>query len=99
MARRTKKTGAAGPLGPRYGVRVRRRVREVLERKSRWHPCPRCHHASVKRVSSGIWRCRRCDYTFAGGAYRPIVTTAVSRQVSRRASLEEVEIPEGVEEE
>ncbi len=98
MARRTKKVGAAGSMGPRYGVRARRRIRDVLERKSRWHVCPRCRHPSVKRVASGIWRCRRCDFTFAGGAYRPIVTTAVRRQVSRRASLEEIEVPEGVEE-
>ncbi len=98
MARRTKKAGASGSLGPRYGVRVRRRVKEIVERKSRWHICPRCNQASVKRVSSGIWTCRRCDYTFAGGAYRPVVTTTVTRQVSRKSSLEEVEVPEGAEE-
>jgi large subunit ribosomal protein L37Ae len=98
MARRTKKVGAAGTLGPRYGVKIRRRIKEILEEKSRWHVCPRCKHPSVRRVSSGIWRCRRCDYTFAGGAYRPVVTTAVTRQVSRRTSLEDVEVPEGLEE-
>lgn len=97
MARKTRKTGAAGPLGPRYGVRVRRRVREIVETKSRWHVCPRCNHASVKRVASGIWRCRRCTYTFAGGAYRPVVTTSVTRQVARRTG-EEVDVPEDLEE-
>ncbi|MFQ5837202.1 MAG: 50S ribosomal protein L37ae [Thermoplasmata archaeon] len=98
MSRRTKKVGPSGSLGPRYGVKARRRIREILEEKSRWHPCPRCRHPSVKRVSSGVWRCRRCDYTFAGGAYRPVVTTSVKRQVSRRISLEDVEAPEGLEE-
>lgn len=98
MSRRTKKTGAAGPLGPRYGVKIRRRVREIVEEKSRWHVCPRCNYSSVKRVSSGVWRCRRCDYTFAGGAYRPVVTTAVARQISRKTSVEDVEVPEGMEE-
>lgn len=97
MARKTKKVGISGSLGPRYGVRVRRRYREVMEERSRWHLCPRCHHASVKRVSSGIWRCRRCDFTFAGGAYRPVVTTTVTKQISRKAGVEEVEAPEGME--
>jgi large subunit ribosomal protein L37Ae len=85
-------------MGARYGVKIRRRIKEILAEKSRWHACPRCKHISVKRVSTGIWRCRRCDYTFAGGAYRPVVTTSVTRQVSRRSSLEEVEVPEGLEE-
>ncbi len=98
MVRGTKKVGAAGSKGPRYGVRVRRRIKDILERKSRWHVCPRCRHATVKRVASGIWRCRRCDFAFAGGAYRPIVTTAVRRQVSRRGPSEEIEVPEGLEE-
>lgn len=97
MGRRTKKTGAAGSLGPRYGVRVRRRVRDVAETKSRWHVCPRCNHASVRRVASGIWRCRRCDHTFAGGAYRPVVTTSVTRQVAQRTE-DEVDVPEDLEE-
>ncbi len=98
MARRTKKVGASGSLGARYGVKVRRRLKEVLEGKSRWHVCPRCNQPSVKRVSSGVWRCRRCDFTFAGGAHRPVVTTAVTRQVSKGPSLEKVETPEGAEE-
>lgn len=98
MTRRTKKAGPAGSLGPRYGVKIRRRIREVLREKSRWHMCPRCRHPSVKRVSTGIWRCRRCDYTFAGGAYRPVVTTSISRQASRRTAEGDVEVPEGLEE-
>lgn len=97
MTRRTKKTGAAGSYGPRYGVKVRRRLKEVLEGKRRWHPCPRCEHLSVKRVSTGVWRCRRCDHTFAGGAYRPVVTTRVTRRVARRGEEVEVEPPEGIE--
>jgi len=88
MARRTKKVGSVGRLGPRYGVRIRRRIQEVDETKVGWHACPRCLARSVKREGAGIWRCRRCDHKFAGGAYRPIVTTSVTRQIT----------PEGVEE-
>lgn len=83
MGRRTKKAGPAGSLGPRYGVKIRRRIREVLREKGHWHACPRCRHPSVRRVSKGVWHCRRCDLTFAGGAYRPVVTTSIRRQVTR----------------
>lgn len=97
MARRTKKVGPAGSLGPRYGVKVRRRIKEVLQQKAGWHACPRCKHPSVKRLSTGIWHCRRCDYTFAGGAYRPVVTTSITRQVAKKGEVEEIETPEGAE--
>jgi ribosomal protein L37AE/L43A len=29
-----------------------------------------------------VWACRRCGLKFAGGAYRPVVTTDVRRRVA-----------------
>ncbi len=81
MSKRTLKAGIVGRLGPRYGVRIRRRVQEVEELERQRHSCPRCLAKSVKRVSSGVWRCRRCGLTFAGGAFRPVVTTSVKREL------------------
>jgi large subunit ribosomal protein L37Ae len=81
MTRKTLKAGVVGKLGPRYGVRIRRRVQEVEEVQKAWHQCPRCMATSVKRVSAGVWECRRCGLRFAGGAYRPIVTTSIKREV------------------
>ena len=71
MAKRTKKVGTAGRYQARYGVRARTRVREIESVQRAKHLCPRCGHQSVKRLSTGIWRCRKCDATFAGGAYLP----------------------------
>ena len=85
MARRTARAGIVARLGPRYGVRIRRRIQEVEEVQKRKHACPRCLTASVKRVASGVWRCRRCGLTFAGGAYRPIVTTSIKRELPTEA--------------
>ena len=82
MTRKTLKAGVVGKLGPRYGVRIRRRVQEVEETQKRKHACPRCMSQHVQRVSAGVWRCRRCNLVFAGGAYRPIVTTAIKREVA-----------------
>ena len=81
MSRRTKKVGSVGRFAARYGVRIRRRIQEVeLEQRKR-HQCPRCLAYSVKRRSSGVWTCARCGLVFAGGAYRPVVTTAVRGEV------------------
>jgi large subunit ribosomal protein L37Ae len=81
MARRTRKAGVVGRFGPRYGVRIRRRVQEIEQGLKRRHVCPRCAAVAVRRSSTGVWECRHCGYVFAGGAYRPVVTTSFKREV------------------
>ncbi len=71
MARKTKKLGPAARFGPRYGLRIRNLVRDIEIIQRRWHKCPNCGARRVKRVSSGIWECRKCGYKFAGGTYVP----------------------------
>ncbi|MEB3759846.1 MAG: 50S ribosomal protein L37ae [Desulfurococcales archaeon] len=72
MARRTKIVGPVGRYGPRYGVRVRKRVRDILLKKQGPHTCPFCGaQGTVYRVSVGIWSCRKCGNTWAGAAYTP----------------------------
>jgi large subunit ribosomal protein L37Ae len=78
MSRRTKKVGISGRFGARYGVRIRKQIATVETSKNKSYECPRCKHVAVKRVSTGIWMCRRCDLKFAGGAYSPKVTTRVT---------------------
>ncbi len=67
-----KNIGIAGKYGARYGVKIRKQIQAIEKEKVKRHVCPRCMHKSVKRLGSGIWRCRRCDLTFASGAYSPI---------------------------
>ncbi|MEK6810371.1 MAG: 50S ribosomal protein L37ae [Candidatus Thermoplasmatota archaeon] len=88
MARRTKKVGSVGRFGPHYGVKIRRRILEVETVQKATHPCPRCQAIAVRRSSTGVWRCRRCGHTFAGGAYRPIVTTTVKREITAAPEAE-----------
>ncbi|HDN95524.1 MAG TPA: 50S ribosomal protein L37Ae [Thermoplasmatales archaeon] len=71
MARRTKKVKSTGRFGPRYGVKIRHRVRRIEEKQRQWHLCPKCGRKRVKRESTGIWVCRKCNTKFAGGAYFP----------------------------
>ena len=71
MAKRTKKVGSAGRFGSRYGVRARTRVRNVEIQQKAKHICPSCGHQKVKRISTSIWQCGKCNVKFAGGAYIP----------------------------
>jgi large subunit ribosomal protein L37Ae len=73
MSRRkkAKKTGPAGGLGIRYGVRSRRRYRDIMIERKKKHACPQCSSNSVKRESVGIWLCTSCGHKFSGGAYIP----------------------------
>ncbi|HYA10096.1 MAG TPA: 50S ribosomal protein L37ae [Thermoplasmata archaeon] len=69
MSQRTKKVGPTGWMGPRYGIRIRRRVVEIDRVRSAASPCPRCATVTVRRVASGIFECSRCGTRFASNAY------------------------------
>ncbi len=71
MAKRTKKVGTAGRFQARYGVRARSRVRNIEQQQKIYHTCPKCGQQKVKRASTGIWNCKKCGTSFAGGAYIP----------------------------
>lgn len=71
MSKRTKKAGSVGRFGARYGVSIRRRIREVESKQHAEHACNSCGAPRVRRISTGIWQCAKCGHTFAGGAYYP----------------------------
>lgn len=66
---RTKKVGPAGKFGVRYGKRIRERFIDV--HKVRRSACPNCLNPGLKRISTGIWKCKKCGLKFAGKAYKP----------------------------
>ena len=82
---KVKKVGPAGTFGPRYGTVARRRYAEVISAMRLPHECPRCHVRAVRRLSVGVWNCRKCGVKFTGGAYLPITKLG---DVSRRAAKE-----------
>lgn len=69
-----KKTGPTGRFGPRYGTKIRARVKSIEEQMKGDHECPKCGAEKVKRVGTGIWKCRRCGTKFAAKAYKPEIT-------------------------
>ena len=68
---KTKKVGAAGRFGSRYGKKVRVNFIKTESLKSSEWKCPSCMKKTVKRMSAGIWQCSKCGHKFAGKAYKP----------------------------
>jgi len=55
--------------GPRYGRKVRGKLKKFLELKNKDKKCPYCHALRVKRIAAGIWECTKCNSKFTGRAY------------------------------
>ena len=73
---RTKKVKSAGKFHSRYGMKHRKRYAAVDSGLKTLHECPSCARHSVRRTSTGIWKCRKCSTTFVGGAYLPKTNVA-----------------------
>jgi len=90
VGKRTKKVGPTRGLGSRYGATVRKRYIKVVEEMKKPHRCPQCGLQRVKRVSVGVWKCRKCGFTFTGGAYTPTTKLGiVSKRAAKGAVAEE----------
>jgi large subunit ribosomal protein L37Ae len=87
MSKRTAKTGITAQFGARYGVSVRSNAGKVLRKKGKKYTCPVCHYPKVSRKSTGIWVCKKCDHTFAGGAWEPFTRASdANLRIARRAA-------------
>ena len=65
---RTRKVKSAGRFGARYGAKIKKKLikTESIQRKKQ--KCPFCKGIS-KRLSKGIWQCKKCKKKFASDAY------------------------------
>jgi len=90
VGKRTKKVGPTRGLGSRYGATVRKRYIKVVKGMKKPHKCPQCGLQRVKRISVGVWKCRKCGFTFTGGAYTPITKLGVvAKRVAKGTVAEE----------
>ena len=85
---RTKKVGSTGRFGARYGAKLRRRILDIEKRQHAPHRCPACATRALKRQAAGLWKCKKCDLVFAGGAYVPYTDAgkAAKRAIAQRVS-------------
>ncbi|KAF4518114.1 hypothetical protein B566_EDAN007815 [Ephemera danica] len=95
MAKRTKKVGIVGKYGTRYGASLRKTVKKMEITQHAKYTCSFCGkyqvpnqqrtYDAMKRSCVGIWSCKRCKRTVAGGAWVYSTTAAVSvRSAVRR---------------
>ena len=68
-------------LRTRSGAAIQKRWTRIMTQLRQPHKCPSCSSPSVRRTAVGIWSCRKCGYTFAGGAFTP---TTKAGQASTR---------------
>ena len=69
MAKKKTKDGSVKRFGPRYGRTVKNKVGKIETDQKASYPCPVCHYPKVRRVSSGIWQCEKCEAKFTSKAY------------------------------
>ena len=64
-----RKTGSAGRFGVRYGKTIREKVAKIEKKQRKKQICPYCKKQAVKRISMGIFKCKKCEIKFTGKAY------------------------------
>jgi ribosomal protein eL43 len=65
---KTKKVKSAGRFSSRYGVNVRKKITEIESSQRQKQQCIFCN-GIAKRLSKGIWECKKCHKKFASHTY------------------------------
>ncbi len=56
-------------FGVRYGRSLKHKFGKIEALQKEKHKCPYCNAPKVKRISAGIWYCKKCGSKFTGKAY------------------------------
>ncbi|KAG0274199.1 60S ribosomal protein L43 [Linnemannia exigua] len=92
QAKRTKKVGVVGKYGIRYGASLRKQVKKMEITQHSKYTCTFCGRDAVKRQAVGIWKCRGCKKTMAGGAWTLSTTAAATVRSTTRRLREIMEV-------
>merc|ERR1712156_532894 len=92
MAKRTKKVGIVGKYGTRYGASLRKMAKKIEVSQHAKYTCKFCGKDNMKRSVVGIWKCKSCRKTVAGGAWAPSTSAAVTVRSAIRRLREMQEI-------
>ncbi len=66
---KTKKSKSAGRFGARYGRLTRARLVNVEQKQNKKQICPFCKKPGAKRLSKGLWHCKKCNKKFASDVF------------------------------
>lgn len=102
MAKEVEKLGSAKRFGPRYGRTPKYKLAKIEAIQHGVHVCPYCHAPKVKRLSAGLWQCRKCNAKFTGKAYslKKIILKEEKEEEPTEEKIEETEeaVEESIEE-
>lgn len=84
-----KRYGSIKRFGARYGRTLKERLAKVESVQRGKHKCPYCNSLKAKRLSTGIWHCRKCNAKFTGKAYsiKKVISTeekVVAKKVGKK---------------
>ncbi|MCH8329305.1 MAG: 50S ribosomal protein L37ae [Nanoarchaeota archaeon] len=90
------KLGSAKRFGARYGSKPKHMFAKIEKEQRKKHRCPYCNAVKVKRISMGIWHCRKCNSKFTGKAYTiaksvGVEETPIEAEVAAEEKKEKVE--------
>ncbi len=68
-------------LGARGGIKIRASISKIEEVERKKYLCKVCDKKKVKRIGTGIWKCKGCNTVYAGGAYS--FETAIAKELYR----------------
>ena len=86
--------GPAKRFGPRYGRTVKFKLAKIEKEQRKPQMCPYCDMPKAKRISAGIYECKKCQSKFTGRAYflkKKIPTTIAAEEEKPAAEKEEAE--------
>ena len=90
--------GSVKRFGARYGRKPKLKFSQVETEQRKLHKCPYCNKVAVKRVSVGIWNCRKCHAKFTGKAYSISRSFITKEQPAEEPEIEKEEMQEELEE-
>jgi len=92
MSKRTRKVGVTGKYGTRYGATLRKQIKKMEIQQHATYTCSFCGKDAVKRQAVGIWNCKACRKTTAGGAWTVSTTAAATVRSTVRRLREMAEV-------
>ena len=88
-----KSLGSGKRFGVRYGRSLKQTFAQIEKEHRKLHVCPYCAYTQVKRLSAGIWQCRKCNAKFTGKAYTlsQSAPVAEAKETAQAQSVEQAE--------
>ncbi|KAI9930461.1 60S ribosomal protein L43A [Aspergillus wentii] len=92
MTKRTKSKSLMMKEPAVYGASLRKQVKKMEITQHARYVCTFCGKNTVKRHSVGIWECKGCHKTVAGGAYTVSTPAAAATRSTIRRLREIAEV-------